>query len=87
MLNLLLDSLQTGDVLFVYKPDRLSRSLPDLLEISGKLQKRGVGLKSITQDIDTTTAMDKCFVSILDAIAELEVAQIAYAHEFGRASY
>jgi len=51
-LNLFLDSLQPGDVLVVYKLERLSRSLKDMLEISDKLQKLGIGLKSITQEIE-----------------------------------
>src|SRR5262249_55018981 len=69
-LNAALESLQSGDVLVVYKLDRLSRSLKDLLEISDKLQKLGVGLKVITQQIDTTTPIGRCFFSILGAIAE-----------------
>lgn len=76
VLNALLESLQTGDVLVVYKLDRLSRSLKDLLEISDRLQKAGIGLKSLTQDVDTTSPLGRCFFSILGALAELELAQI-----------
>jgi DNA invertase Pin-like site-specific DNA recombinase len=47
-----------------------------LLEISDKLQSKGIGLQSITQQIDTTTAIGRCFFSIIGAIAELEVCQI-----------
>lgn len=75
-LKLLLDSIQQGDTICVYKLDRLGRSLRDLLRISEQLQSRGVHLKSTSQDINTNTAMGRCFFSIIGAIAELEREQI-----------
>jgi DNA invertase Pin-like site-specific DNA recombinase len=76
VLNSLLEALQPGDVLVIYKLDRLSRSLKDLIEISDKLQQKNVGLVSLTQQIDTTTAIGKLFFHLLGAISELEREQI-----------
>src|SRR5215510_8193048 len=50
-----LKRLQRGDVLIVWKLDRLSRSLSDLLHLIGKLEEIGAGFRSLTQSIDTTT--------------------------------
>ena len=50
-----LDHVRDGDVLIVWKLDRLGRSLPHLIETVTTLEKRGVGFRSITEAIDTTT--------------------------------
>lgn len=76
ILNLLLDALRPGDVLVIYKLDRLSRSLKDLMEIADKLQQKKVGLVSLTQQIDTTTPIGKLFFHLVGAIGELEREQI-----------
>lgn len=75
-LNMLLDCLQPNDTLVVFKLDRLSRSLRDLLEINEILQDKGVHLRSTSQQIDTSSAMGRCYFSIIGAIAELELEQI-----------
>jgi DNA invertase Pin-like site-specific DNA recombinase len=51
-----LKSLAEGDVLIVWKLDRLGRSLQHLIEIMSDLESRKVGFKSVTENIDTTNA-------------------------------
>ena len=67
-----LDYLQAGDVLVVWKLDRLGRSLPHLIDIVNQLQKRGIGLKSITEALDTTTAMGEFLFHVFGALAQYE---------------
>src|SRR5438552_3062954 len=52
-----LEYLHRGDVLVVWKLDRLGRSLSHLMQIVDDLRVRGVGLRSLTETIDTTTSM------------------------------
>jgi DNA invertase Pin-like site-specific DNA recombinase len=51
-----LDEARRGDTLVVWKLDRIGRSLPHVVGLVGDLQKRGIGLKVLTGDVDTTTA-------------------------------
>ena len=67
-----LDYLNGGDVLVVWKLDRLGRSLPHLIEIVSQLRERGVGFKSVTEAIDTTTAMGEFLFHIFGALAQYE---------------
>ena len=48
--------LRDGDVLVVWRLDRLGRSLPHLIEVIGTLEARGVGFRSLSEAIDTTTS-------------------------------
>ena len=54
-LHSLYDQIRAGDVLVVWKLDRLSRSLRDMLHLMEKLDQAGAGFKSLTEAIDTTT--------------------------------
>src|SRR5207244_3451862 len=54
-----LRDIRAGDVLVVWKLDRLGRSLPDLLKKMEELDRIGAGFRSLTEAIDTTTAMGK----------------------------
>ncbi len=55
-----LRTLRKGDSLVVWKLDRLARSLKDLVEMVHDLNQRGVGFKSLTESIDTTSSGGRC---------------------------
>jgi DNA invertase Pin-like site-specific DNA recombinase len=65
-------SLRAGDVLVVWKLDRLGRSLSHLVEVLSDLQKRGVAFLSLTEAIDTESAAGRLMGHILGALAEFE---------------
>lgn len=69
-------SLGQGDVLMVYKIDRIARSLTDLLDILRRLTEVGATIKSLTEPIDTTNSMGTFVVQILGAVAQLERSMI-----------
>ncbi len=71
-LNLCFKTLRKGDVLVVWKLDRLARSLKDLVEILSELEDRGVGFRSLTESIDTTSPSGKLIFHIFGALAEFE---------------
>lgn len=59
-LHRMLDQLHEGDIVVVWKLDRLSRSLKDLLHIIEKIESVGAGFRSLTEHVDTTTPLDEC---------------------------
>ena len=63
---------KAGDVVVVYKIDRIARSTSDLLNILNDLRSAGVDFAASSQAIDTTTAMGKMVLTFLGAIAEFE---------------
>lgn len=67
-----LRSLREGDALVVWKLDRLARSLPDLIRIATNLNERKVGLVSLTEQIDTTTAGGRLIFHVFGAVAQFE---------------
>lgn len=67
-----IEFMREGDTLAVWRLDRLGRSLSDLLEIVGQLEKRGIGFRSITESIDTTTSGGKLVFHVFGAMAEFE---------------
>lgn len=71
-LSICLRTLREGDVLVVWKLDRLARSLKDLVEIISDLDERKVGFKSLTESIDSTSAGGKLIFHIFGALAEFE---------------
>ena len=75
-LQRLLDHLRAGDVVVVWKLDRLSRSLKDLLHIMEKIGEAGAGFRSITEQIDTTTPAGRMMMQMVGAFAEFERAMI-----------
>lgn len=64
--------LRDGDVLVVWRLDRLGRSLKHLVEVVGELQARGVGFRSLHENIDTTTPTGRLVFHIFAALAEFE---------------
>lgn len=67
-----LADLRSGDCLIVWKLDRLGRSLPHLLSIINDLKNRGVSFRSLTEQMDTTTAQGELFFSLFGALAQYE---------------
>jgi DNA invertase Pin-like site-specific DNA recombinase len=67
-----LNCLREGDVLVVWRLDRLGRSLKDLIERLTGLNTRNIGFKSLTENIDTTTPGGKLIFHIFGALAEFE---------------
>jgi len=67
-----LGALGEGDVLVVWKLDRLGRSLGFLCELVEHLGKQGAGFQSLTDGIDTTTNSGKLVFHIMGALAEFE---------------
>jgi DNA invertase Pin-like site-specific DNA recombinase len=71
-LHRLLDQLRKGDIVVVWKLDRLSRSLKDLLLLMEKIEYTGSGFKSLTEAVDTTSAAGRMMMQIVGAFAEFE---------------
>ena len=72
VLECLLYTLRAGDVLVVYKIDRLARSLPDLLRILERLKTQGASFRSLTEPIDTTSPVGLLILQMLGAVAQFE---------------
>ena len=64
--------LRHGDVLVVWRLDRLGRSLPHLIETIGALEARGVGFRSLTEAIDTTTPGGRLIFHVFGALGQFE---------------
>jgi DNA invertase Pin-like site-specific DNA recombinase len=60
------------DTLVVWRLDRLGRSLPHLIETVALLQERGIGFRSLQEQIDTTTSGGKLIFHVFGALAEFE---------------
>jgi DNA invertase Pin-like site-specific DNA recombinase len=67
-----LSYVRKGDTLVVWRLDRLGRSLPHLITTMTSLEERGIGFKSLTENIDTTTSGGKLIFHIFGALAEFE---------------
>lgn len=71
-LKRILDQLRKGDILVVYKLDRLGRSTFKLLELTQELENKGVEFISIRDNIDTSTAVGKAMFRMMAVLAEME---------------
>ncbi|HEY9669352.1 MAG TPA: recombinase family protein [Coleofasciculaceae cyanobacterium] len=67
-----LDYAKEGDILVVWKLDRLGRSLRHLIEVVSALSERGIEFKSIQESLDTTTSGGRLIFHVFGAIAEFE---------------
>lgn len=67
-----LKALRNGDILVVWRLDRLGRSLPDLVGIVSRLEQGGVGFESINERIETTSAAGRLIFHVFAALAEFE---------------
>ena len=75
-LHRLLGQLRNGDVLVVWKLDRLSRSLKDVLTLMEKIDQAGAGFRSLTEVIDTTSPGGRMMMQIVGTFAEFERAML-----------
>jgi DNA invertase Pin-like site-specific DNA recombinase len=75
-LQRMLEQLRKGDVVVVWKLDRLSRSLRDLILIMDKIAVAGAGFRSLTESVDTTSPAGRMLMQILGCFAEFERSMI-----------
>jgi DNA invertase Pin-like site-specific DNA recombinase len=71
-LQRLLAHLRTGDVVVIWKLDRLARSMKDLVSLVNEIEGKGAGLHSLNDHIDTTTPHGKFTFHVFAALAEFE---------------
>ena len=79
-LKRIMDNLEYYDLVLVYKLDRLTRNVKDLLEMLETFEKYNVAFKSATEVFDTTTAIGKLFITMVGAMAEWNVLQYVNVH-------
>ncbi|MGE6743750.1 recombinase family protein [Allorhizobium pseudoryzae] len=72
----MLDQLREGDTVVVWKLDRLSRSLKDVLHLMDRIAAAGAGFRSLTEAIDTTTPAGRMMMQMVGSFAEFERAMI-----------
>jgi len=70
VLDALLAELRPGNVLVIWKLDRLGRSLRHLVDLAGQLLAQGVGLKSLNDPIDTTTSQGRLVFNLFGSLAD-----------------
>lgn len=70
--HLIAHVLQPGDVLAVYKIDRLARSMSHFVRIFEQLRVKNVGFRSLTESIETATPQGRMFLQLLGVFAEFE---------------
>ena len=75
-LHRMIDQLRNGDVVVVWKLDRLSRSLKDLLHILEKIEVAGARFRSVTEAIDTSGPAGRMMMQMLGSFAEFERAMV-----------
>lgn len=78
-----IDSLREGDVLIVWKLDRIARSMRHLFDCIDRIEAAGASFRSITESVDNSTPFGKAFIQILGMFAELERNQIVERTQAG----
>ncbi len=68
----MLEQAREGDVIVVWRLDRLGRSLAHLIEVVGDLEARGVGLRSLSEGLETSTPGGRLIFHVFGALAEFE---------------
>lgn len=71
-LDQLLGKIRSGDVIVIWKLDRLGRSLRHLIELVNQLMEKNVGLKSLQDPVDTTNAQGRLIFNLFASLAEFE---------------
>jgi len=71
-LSEMMEFVRPGDVVVIYRLDRLARSLPNLITLFGELDEKKVSICSIHENLDTTSAGGKLIFHIFGALAEFE---------------
>ncbi len=84
--NQFLEYIRSGDTLVVTELSRMTRSLLDLLETAKMLEQRRINLVSLRENIDTSTATGRCFLSMMGAIHQMERELRAERAAAGRSS-
>ena len=85
-LHRLVEQLRHGDVLIVWKLDRLSRSLKDTIALLERIEAAGAGFRSLTEAIDTTGPAGRLMMQMLGAFAEFERSMIRERTRMGLAA-
>ena len=70
--NKMMDFVREGDIIYVTEWSRLSRSTMDLLTTLTKLEEKGVIVKSVKEDFDTSTPQGKLILTVFAAISQFE---------------
>ena len=71
-LDLMLEVARAGDAIMVWRLDRLGRSMKHLIDLVGQLSERDIGLRSLNEQIDTTTANGRFVFTLMAALAAFE---------------
>jgi DNA invertase Pin-like site-specific DNA recombinase len=80
------ESLRHGDILVVWKLDRLGRSLSHLVQLMSDLEDQGIGFRSLRESIDTTSGVGKLVFHLFASLAEFERDLIRERTQAGLAS-